>query len=67
MTPMVNSQYGSCGCGRSPTGKCCGWHGLSEGEYLKKLNEYNQKHSTPREEKGIYLWLDNPDDRNGSI
>jgi len=19
-----------CGCGRSPTGKCVGWHGLSE-------------------------------------
>jgi hypothetical protein len=23
-------QFGKCGCGRSPTGKCCGWHGLTE-------------------------------------
>jgi hypothetical protein len=21
---------GKCGCGRSPTGKCVGWHGLTE-------------------------------------
>ena len=21
---------GRCGCGRSPTGKCIGWHGLTE-------------------------------------
>jgi len=25
--------FGSCGCGRSPTGKCCGWHGLTEEMY----------------------------------
>jgi hypothetical protein len=24
---------GGCGCGRSPTGKCCGWHALSEDMY----------------------------------
>jgi hypothetical protein len=24
---------GSCGCGRSPTGKCIGWHGLTEEMY----------------------------------
>ena len=23
-------EFGKCGCGRSPTGKCCGWHGLTE-------------------------------------
>ena len=34
-----------CGCGRSPNGKCLGWHELSEEEYLEKLKEYekNQK------------------------
>ena len=34
-----------CGCGRSPNGKCLGWHDLSEKEYLEKLKEYekNQK------------------------
>lgn len=31
---------GGCGCGRSPTGKCIGWHGLSEEEYQEKLAEY---------------------------
>ena len=25
-----------CGCGRSPTGNCIGWHGLSEEQYLQK-------------------------------
>jgi hypothetical protein len=24
-----------CGCGRSPNGKCLGWHDLSEEEYLE--------------------------------
>ena len=32
-----------CGCGRSPTGKCIGWHKLEEGEYREKLAEYEQK------------------------
>jgi hypothetical protein len=26
----------SCSCGRSPTGKCVGWHNLSEADYLVK-------------------------------
>jgi hypothetical protein len=25
--------FGRCGCGRSPTGKCIGWHGLTEEMY----------------------------------
>ena len=28
-----------CGCGRSPTGKCIGWHVLSEEEYQNELNK----------------------------
>ena len=32
-----------CGCGRSPTGQCIGWHGLSEEEYQEKLKEYQEK------------------------
>jgi hypothetical protein len=35
-------EFGRCGCGRSPTGKCCGWHGLTEDQYkleLEKLRE----------------------------
>ena len=29
-----------CMCGRSPTGMCKGWHGLTDEEYEKKLAEY---------------------------
>ena len=32
-----------CGCGRSPTGKCIGWHGLTNEEYSAKLAEYEKK------------------------
>jgi len=31
-----------CGCGRSPTGKCIGWHKLSEEEYQEKLKELEE-------------------------
>jgi hypothetical protein len=41
MTPSVKQmQEGTCGCGRSPSGKCIGWHGLTEAEYDAKLAEY---------------------------
>jgi hypothetical protein len=38
----------SCGCGRSPTGKCIGWHALTEEQYQAKqaewdLNEYKKQ------------------------
>jgi hypothetical protein len=32
-----------CGCGRSPTGKCVGWHGLSEEQYQEKKAAYDAK------------------------
>lgn len=25
-----------CGCGRSPSGNCVGWHNLTEEQYLEK-------------------------------
>ena len=28
------TEENKCGCGRSPTGKCIGWHALSEEEYI---------------------------------
>jgi hypothetical protein len=30
-----------CGCGRSPTGRCCGWHALTEEAYKVKKDEYD--------------------------
>ena len=42
MTPKVeNKKTGTCGCGRSPTGDCIGWHGLTEDAFRAKLEEYN--------------------------
>lgn len=35
-----------CGCGRSPTGKCIGWHALSEEEFLEKLKTFEDKKKT---------------------
>ncbi len=32
-----------CGCGRSPTGKCVGWHNLTNEDYSAKLKEYEKK------------------------
>ena len=31
-----------CGCGRSPTGQCIGWHKLSEEEYQEKLKDLEE-------------------------
>ena len=42
-----------CGCGRSPTGKCIGWHALSEEEYQNELSKIQAEESemnAPNEE-----------------
>ena len=38
-----------CGCGRSPTGKCIGWHGLTNEQYKVKLNEWNQSQESGKQ------------------
>jgi hypothetical protein len=38
-----SEEFGSCGCGRSPTGKCIGWHGLTEEKYQEELAKYEEK------------------------
>ena len=49
MTPKYKDNgedVGTCGCGRSPTGKCIGWHGLSEDEYKdRKSTRLNSSHT----------------------
>jgi len=35
-----DNTFGKCGCGRSPNGKCCGWHGLTEEQYKEALEKY---------------------------
>jgi hypothetical protein len=34
------ADFGKCGCGRSPTGKCIGWHGLTEEEFQDRKEKY---------------------------
>jgi hypothetical protein len=41
MQVRVSEKIGTCGCGRSPTGDCIGWHGLTEEVYQEKLREYD--------------------------
>lgn len=46
MTQSVeNMKKGTCGCGRSPTGDCIGWHRFTEEEYKaeKELYEYRMQ------------------------
>jgi len=33
-------EIGRCGCGRSPTGKCIGWHGLTEEQFAERKELY---------------------------
>ena len=33
-------QFGTCGCGRSPTGKCIGWHGLNEQQLMEAQRQW---------------------------
>ena len=41
MSPSVEQmKKGTCGCGRSPTGDCIGWHGLTEADFQSKLESY---------------------------
>ena len=42
-----------CGCGRSPTGKCVGWHGLSEEQYQEKKAAYEAKQAAKSAENKI--------------
>ena len=32
-----------CGCGRSPTGNCIGWHSLTDSEYQVKRATYEKR------------------------
>ena len=43
------SEANSCGCGRSPTGKCCGWHNLSEEQFEAKKTEWQAKQEAKKQ------------------
>jgi hypothetical protein len=40
---------GSCGCGRSPTGLCIGWHSLTEDQYKEKKIEWEKMNDKQKE------------------
>ena len=42
MQVRANEDIGKCGCGRSPTGKCCGYHALTEEQWAVKQQEIEQ-------------------------
>ena len=42
------SEANSCGCGRSPTGKCIGWHNMTEEQYAEKKAQYEVKQALKR-------------------
>jgi hypothetical protein len=42
MMSQTDGKY-SCGCGRSPTGQCIGWHALTEEAYQVKLAKWSQQ------------------------
>jgi hypothetical protein len=43
-TSVANkNEIGKCGCGRSPSGLCVGWHSLTEEEYQVRLAQYTQE------------------------
>jgi hypothetical protein len=44
MQAKVNDKKtGSCGCGRSPTGNCIGWHGMNEEQLVKAKALWEEK------------------------
>ena len=45
----------ACACKRSPTGRCIGWHNLSEEDYQIKLAEWHKKNKTKEEKEKSQL------------
>jgi len=40
-----------CSCGRSPTGRCVGWHKLSDKRWIETLAEYQKM--TPKQREAL--------------
>jgi hypothetical protein len=48
-------EFGRCGCGRSPTGKCIGWHGLNEEQLAQAQRDWDLEQYTLQAQA---LWPD---------
>lgn len=55
---MDEKKKGTCGCGRSPTGNCIGWHSLTKEEYDAKLKEYNNNLEVTEQEEEAFKQLE---------
>ena len=50
-----DSEFGKCGCGRSPTGKCIGWHGLNDEQLMEAQRQWELDQYTKQAQE---LWAD---------
>ena len=48
-------EFGKCGCGRSPNGKCIGWHGLNEDQLVEAQRQWELDQYTKQAQE---LWAD---------
>ena len=48
------SEANTCGCGRSPTGKCVGWHNLTEVQYAERKHSGKQSKQRRKLAKDFY-------------
>jgi hypothetical protein len=53
--------FGSCGCGRSPTGKCLGLHTLSEQQWAEQKTQILHNIAAGRHKIGIEKPVGEPD------
>jgi len=51
----VRKEDGTCGCGRSPTGDCIGWHMLTPEEYQTKTEEDKEALIKEAEKEAVKL------------
>lgn len=55
-------EFGKCGCGRSPTGKCIGLHALSEQQWIEGKTQILANIAMGRGKIGIEKPVGEPDD-----
>jgi hypothetical protein len=48
---MNMSDENTCSCGRSPTGKCVGWHSLTEVQYAEKKAQWEAKQAAKKKDE----------------
>ena len=48
---IMEAKKVACSCGRSPVGRCVGWHKLSDKRWIETLAEYQKM--TPEQREGF--------------